>query len=41
VELSLPSARACEELVERLRAVVGEQGKVAPAEATPARSTPL
>ena len=28
VELALPSARACEELVERLRAVVGETGRV-------------
>jgi hypothetical protein len=28
VELALPSARACEELAERLRAVVGEQGRV-------------
>jgi len=28
VELALPSARACEELVERLRAAVGEQGRV-------------
>jgi hypothetical protein len=28
VELALPSARACEELVGRLRAVVGEQGTV-------------
>jgi hypothetical protein len=28
VELALPSARACEELVERLRQVVGETGRV-------------
>jgi hypothetical protein len=28
VELALPSARACEELVERLAAVVGQQGRV-------------
>jgi len=28
VELALPSARACEELVERLAEVVGEQGRV-------------
>jgi DNA polymerase-3 subunit alpha len=28
VELALPSARACEELVERLDEVVGEQGRV-------------
>jgi hypothetical protein len=26
VELALPSARACEELVERLRAVIGDGG---------------
>jgi hypothetical protein len=28
VELALPSARACDELAERLRAVVGEQSEV-------------
>ena len=28
IELALPSARACEELVERLRQAVGEQGQV-------------
>jgi len=28
VELALPSARACEELAERLAEAVGEQGRV-------------
>jgi hypothetical protein len=28
VELALPSARACPELVERLAEVVGEQGRI-------------
>jgi hypothetical protein len=41
VELALPSARACEELVERLRQVVGEQGNVASDERTPATPTRL
>jgi hypothetical protein len=34
VELALPSARACDELVERLRAAVGETGRVEPATLT-------
>ena len=28
IELALPSARACEELVQRLRTAVGEEGRV-------------
>jgi len=41
VELALPSARACEELVESLRQAVGEQGNVASDERTPATPTRL
>jgi len=39
VELALTPARACEELVDRLRAVVGEQGMVASELVTPATAS--